>query len=198
MHRTAWLWLLIACGGGAPASSPKPFAGDGVVGGSAPPARVEAPRAEPPPPPAAPPAAAGPVVCGLAPKVVGPNDAEIIGFGEAAGLEHPDALASVVNTVRATGELPDCYHTKREAELAGWSRGAPVWSALPGGAVGGDRFGNRENRLPKSARGYVEADLDDDGGPRGAARLVFEVGGARLWVTTDHYETFKPVPGSKP
>lgn len=152
-------------------------------------------------PPVAPPAAtptppSGPTICGLSPRDTGPNDAALEAFGRAAGLDHPDAFASVATTLHRTGRLPDCYVTKRDAEARGWSPGEPVWTDLPGAAIGGDRFGNRERRLPDSTVGYVEADLDDDGGRRGAHRLVFSKdtkGAWRMWVTVDHYEHFSSV-----
>ena len=114
-------------------------------------------------------------------------------------MEHPRALASVLNTVEATGGLPDCYRTKRQAASAGWERGEPVWEDLPGMSIGGNTFGNREGLLPAIGphQRYVEADLDDDGGRRGAHRLVFLDGArganARAWVTVDHYQSFVQV-----
>jgi hypothetical protein len=149
-----------------------------------------------PPPAAKPNPPAGPTICGLSPRDSGPYDAALEAFGRAAGLDHPDAFASVATTLHRTGRLPDCYLTKRDAEAGGWSPGEPVWTDLPGRAIGGDRFGNRERRLPDSTVGYVEADLDDDGGRRGAHRLVFSKdtkGAWRMWVTVDHYEHFSSV-----
>ena len=59
---------------------------------------------------------------------------------------------------------------------------------------GGDRFANREKRVP-AERGVVlnEADLDYAGGKRGPKRLIYGSDGRR-WVTIDHYETFREVP----
>jgi ribonuclease T1 len=89
------------------------------------------------------------------------------------------------------------YRSKRAAEAAGWRRGEPVWDVLPGHAIGGDRFGNRERLLPEpQPGGYREADLDDSGGRRGASRLVFAErtrGRWDLWITTDHYRSFVAV-----
>jgi guanyl-specific ribonuclease Sa len=66
--------------------------------------------------------------------------------------------------------------------------------AAPDKAIGGDRFGNREGRLP-TARGRVwyEADLDFNCGKRGAKRLLWSSDGL-IYVTTDHYQTFREVP----
>lgn len=185
----------------APVSpSPKPIAGGGVVGST-----PEAPAKPAPIPPAAPvapdpkPARAVPgagKVCGLSPVVSGPNDAAILAFATRAGLRYPDAFVSVANTLQQTGRLPACYLTKSAAQAKGWSPGSPVGKVAPGGAIGGDRFGNYEGRLPQG-KSYVEADLDDDGGNRNARRLVFEPAGAKswkIWLTVDHYESFQPVP----
>jgi ribonuclease T1 len=154
--------------------------------------------ASPQPPATAAPArpSSGPVVCGLAQPEAGPDDAALRAIAERARLEHPDAFVSVVNTVHRTGDLPDCYLTKREAEGRGWGSGTQLWEAVPGAAIGGDRFGNREGHLPDGGAGYVEADLDYDGGPRNAARLVFDKrtrGDWKIWLTIDHYEHFTQV-----
>jgi hypothetical protein len=219
------LWFVLCLGGcglldlppeptsdAAPAAAPKPISGGGVVGSApqAPPKpAASAPSASPVPPappvPAVPPASpdkpartvpgAG-KVCGLNPVVTGPNDAAIQAFAARAGLRYPDAFVSVANTLQQTGRLPDCYLTKSAAQSKGWSPGSPVGKVAPGGAIGGDRFGNYEGLLPQG-KSYVEADLDDDGGNRNAKRLVFEPAGAKswkIWLTVDHYESFQPVP----
>jgi guanyl-specific ribonuclease Sa len=60
--------------------------------------------------------------------------------------------------------------------------------------IGGDRFGNRERRLPEArGRSWREADIDSTCGRRGARRLVFSSDGL-IEVTVDHYETFEEVP----
>jgi len=74
-----------------------------------------------------------------------------------------------------------------------------LWSVsgLNGKSIGGDRFGNREGRLPEaSRRSWKEADLDFKGGKRGAKRLLFSNDGLRL-VTVDHYKTFSEVPACR-
>lgn len=148
------------------------------------------------PAPVTPTPAAGPVVCGLDPVVHGPGDDDLRALARRVGLDEPEAFASVVQTVRTTGHLPDCYLTKRTAEGRGWRPGGAVWDAVPGAAIGGDTFGNRERLLPSGLR-YQEADLDQGPGRRGADRLVFVPGAtgdaARAWVTVDHYDSFTPV-----
>ena len=62
---------------------------------------------------------------------------------------------------------------------------------LDGAAIGGDKFGNREGLLPKSAgRIYYECDIDTNGqSSRGAKRIVFSNDGL-IFYTDDHYESF--------
>ena len=75
---------------------------------------------------------------------------------------------------------------------AGWTPGTPFnqIDALKGKRMGGDRFANRERRLP--AAEWTEADLDYRGGKRNAKRLVFSA--RQRFVTTDHYQTFVEIP----
>ena len=141
---------------------------------------------------AAPVAPTGPVVCGMAPVVTGPRDGELRAIAERARLEYPEAFMSVANTLHQSGRLPDCYRSKRDAGKAGWDRGDDLWRTQAGAAIGGDNFYNREGRLPKDGR-YVEADIDFDGGKRGARRLVFDrdvKGSWKIWLTVDHYDSF--------
>jgi hypothetical protein len=113
--------------------------------------------------------------------------------------KHPRAAAGAIWQVYATGRLPDCYLTRRAATARGWRPGGDLWQAAPGAAIGGDAFGNREGLLPARNR-YVEADLDYAGGRRGAVRLVFVRGSKGrwfMWVTADHYRTFRAVPAPR-
>jgi hypothetical protein len=108
-------------------------------------------------------------------------------------FEDPAGVQAVIETVRATGRLPDHYVTKREAEALGWRPGSDLCDAAPGRVIGGDRFGNREGLLPEApGRRWYEADLDFDCGRRGAKRLVFSNDGL-IFVTVDHYESFVEV-----
>jgi hypothetical protein len=104
-------------------------------------------------------------------------------------------LAEALQALNASRNqrLPDRYVTKREAQQAGWHPGRDLWQvpALRGHSIGGDRFGNREGRLPPGD--WREADLDYRGGHRGAKRLLFSRQGQRR-VTVDHYQTFIEVP----
>ena len=98
-------------------------------------------------------------------------------------------LADTLSELQRSGRLPaDRYVDKRTARAAGWTPGTPFnqIDALKGKRMGGDRFANRERRLP--AAEWTEADLDYRGGKRNAKRLVFSA--RQRFVTTDHYQTF--------
>ncbi len=88
------------------------------------------------------------------------------------------------------GYLPENFITKNDARDLGWSGGS-VERYGEGLAIGGDKFGNREELLPKAdGRQYYECDIDTDGeNSRGAKRLVFSNDGL-IYYTEDHYETF--------
>lgn len=110
------------------------------------------------------------------------------------GLAEPSAFVATVESVRATGRLPSDYVRKAEARDLGWRPGSDLCDSAPDRAIGGDRFQNREGRLPDApGRQWFEADLDFDCGRRGAKRLVFSNDGL-IFVTTDHYESFIEVP----
>ncbi|MCB1883888.1 MAG: hypothetical protein KDG89_07820 [Geminicoccaceae bacterium] len=119
------------------------------------------------------------------------DEADLRAFAARVGLDDARGFAETVETIRRTGRLPDRYLTKDEARDEGWRPGDDLCDAAPGAAIGGDRFGNREGRLPRGD--WREADLDFDCGRRGAKRLVFSNDG-RVFVTVDHYESFQEAP----
>jgi hypothetical protein len=138
-------------------------------------------------------------VCGSAVEIPAENAKALESFAASQRLRHARAVAGTIWHVHATGRLPDCYLTKRAAEDRGWHPGDDLWRRAPGHSIGGDNFGNREGLLPGRNR-YVEADLDYAGGRRGAARLIFareSKGRWLMWVTTDHYKSFKEVPAPR-
>lgn len=97
----------------------------------------------------------------------------------------------VVEYLKEHHRLPDCYITKKEARELGWipSEGN-LCDVLPGRAIGGDYFGNREGKLPKKpGRKYYEADLNYNCGRRNADRVVYS-NDQLIFVTKDHYKTF--------
>lgn len=87
--------------------------------------------------------------------------------------------------------LPDYYLTKKQARERGWevSEGN-LCQVLPGKAIGGDRFSNREGRLPMAkTRVWREADINYRCGRRGADRLLYSSDGL-IFITRDHYKNF--------
>lgn len=116
-----------------------------------------------------------------------------------AGIDEGE-LADVLRSLNATGDrkLPSKFVTKGKAGGMGWRPGRDLWDVpgLRGRSIGGDRFGNREGRLPRIPGGWREADLDYKGGRRGAKRIVYAAGGRRM-ITVDHYSTFREVPSCR-
>ena len=92
--------------------------------------------------------------------------------------------------LRQYGRLPSNFITKKEAEKAGWNGGS-LERVLPGMCIGGDYFGNYEERLPKAkGRTWRECDINTLGKKsRGAERLLYSNDGL-IYYTSDHYESF--------
>ncbi|MCE0490948.1 hypothetical protein LU196_12950 [Pantoea sp. Mb-10] len=113
---------------------------------------------------------------------------------------HPGALASftephaVARWITLHHQLPEGYITKSQARRQGWDPAkGNLCEVLPGRAIGGDRFSNREHRLPMQAgRQWYEADVNYDCGRRDADRLLYSSDGL-IFLTTDHYRSFQPV-----
>ena len=87
-------------------------------------------------------------------------------------------------------KLPDNYITKKEAKALGWPGGGLDDYAY-GKCIGGDYFGNYEEKLPsKKGRSYYECDIDTlHADSRGAKRIVYSDDGL-IYYTENHYETF--------
>ncbi len=121
--------------------------------------------------------------------------ADLRGFAREMRLNDVDGFVATVEAIRATGRLPaDRYIDKDDAGKLGWRPGGDLCRVAPGKAIGGDRFFNREKRLPEAAgRRWTEADLDFACGRRNAKRLVFS-NDRLIYVTVDHYATFREVP----
>lgn len=127
------------------------------------------------------------------PSVEEPSDGGQPAVAAGLDFDDPAGVEAVIATVRRTGRLPDHYVTKREAEALGWRPGSDLCAVAPDRVIGGDRFHNREGRLPDArGRRWFEADLDFACGRRGAKRLVFSDDGL-IFVTLDHYESFVEV-----
>ncbi|WP_346984432.1 ribonuclease domain-containing protein [Chryseobacterium sp. POE27] len=97
---------------------------------------------------------------------------------------------TVISFVKQNHKLPDFYITKNEARKQGWdpSKGN-LCEVLPGKAIGGDRFGNREKSLPEGLS-YFEADVNYHCGNRNGDRIVFTENG-EVYLTKDHYKSFE-------
>ena len=95
-------------------------------------------------------------------------------------------------------ELPDNYLTKAEARELGWEASeGNLWEVTDEMLIGGDYFGNREGLLPEEdGRDYYEADVNYDGGFRGAERLVYSNDGL-IYYTDDHYDSFELLYGEE-
>lgn len=98
----------------------------------------------------------------------------------------------VVDYIKTNGKLPDYYLTKQEAQKRGWvAVKGNLCEVLPGKAIGGDYFGNREGLLPsKNGRKYYEADLNYNCGKRNSDRLIYSSDGL-IFITKDHYKSFQ-------
>ena len=128
-----------------------------------------------------------------------PADADADAEEAPAALLDPDGYYyskdEVALYIYTYGCLPKNFVTKAEAEDAGWSGGS-VEKYIPGAAIGGNRFGNREGLLPDApGRSWTECDINTNGASgRGAERIVFSNDGL-IYYTADHYESFEQLYG---
>lgn len=141
------------------------------------------------------------IVLALAGVVLLNGAEEVRATGEETGaeqsaenIEQLTRQDRVVSYVRQHQRLPDYYLTKKQARHAGWdAREGNLCDVLPGRAIGGDRFANREGRLPAQAkRVWREADINYRCGRRDADRLLYSSDGL-IYVTKDHYRNFTRV-----
>ncbi|HFI5336330.1 TPA: ribonuclease [Serratia liquefaciens] len=122
------------------------------------------------------------------------NDRAITNVPAVAEGQSIDQLTQqkrVVSYLQQHQRLPDYYITKKQAREQGWdARNGNMCSVLPGKAIGGDRFSNREGQLPAArSRVWREADINYQCGRRGADRLLYSSDGL-IFVTRDHYKNF--------
>ncbi|WP_459129818.1 ribonuclease domain-containing protein [Guggenheimella bovis] len=96
------------------------------------------------------------------------------------------------------GKLPKNFITKKEAQKLGWDpQKGNLWEVTDRMSIGGDVFSNREKKLPtEKGRKYFECDIDYNGGPRNAKRIVFSNDGL-VFYTDDHYEHFSELKEQK-
>ena len=96
----------------------------------------------------------------------------------------------IVDYLEYFGELPENFITKKEARSLGWDSGLDLSKIAPGKSIGGDYFGNYEEKLPVGKGiSYREADCYYTRGKRNAYRIIYSSDG-RVWYTEDHYNTF--------
>ncbi|WP_241676875.1 ribonuclease domain-containing protein [Chryseobacterium sediminis] len=97
---------------------------------------------------------------------------------------------TVISYVKQNHKLPDYYITKNEARKQGWNPSqGNLCDVLPGKAIGGDKFGNREGRLPDGEK-YFEADVNYHCGGRNADRIIYTQNGD-VYLTKNHYKSFE-------
>ncbi|OWF82208.1 ribonuclease [Yersinia rohdei] len=122
--------------------------------------------------------------------------------GQSSDVESPRSSASVsieqltqhqqvIKYLQAHHRLPDFYITKQQAREQGWNpKDGNLCKVLPGKAIGGDRFSNRERQLPDAkGRNWHEADVNYRCGHRGSDRLLYSNDGL-IYLTQDHYKHF--------
>lgn len=102
-----------------------------------------------------------------------------------------DSKEEVAEYLSIYKKLPKNYITKKEARKLGW-RGGSLEPYAPGKTIGGDRFGNREKKLPDDkGRKYYECDIDTFGArKRGAKRIIYSNDGL-IYYTGNHYKSFE-------
>ncbi len=107
-----------------------------------------------------------------------------------ASIDELTEERKVISYVKQNHRLPEYYITKNEARKQGWnpSKGN-LCEVLPGKAIGGDKFGNREGRLPDGEK-YFEADVNYHCGSRKADRIIFTENGD-VYLTKNHYKSFE-------
>lgn len=110
-----------------------------------------------------------------------------IQVSEDGAYTSPEEVAAYIDEF---DKLPENFISKSEAEDLGWvSSEGNLWEVAEGMSIGGDYFGNYEGLLPEEDE-YREADVNYDGGFRGAERIIFSDDGD-IYYTDDHYESFE-------
>jgi len=109
--------------------------------------------------------------------------------GSQQGIDALTREDIVIQYVKENKKLPAYYVTKSQAKRQGWeaSKGN-LCDVLPGKAIGGDRFSNREGNLPQGVQ-YYEADVNYSCGRRNADRIIFTDNG-EVYLTKNHYKSF--------
>ena len=111
-------------------------------------------------------------------------------FENTLSIDQLTSENTVIDFVKKNHQLPDYYLTKNEAKKLGWNASqGNLCEVLPGKAIGGDHFGNREGKLPKGEK-YFEADVNYNCGNRNGDRIVFTKNG-EVYLTKNHYKSFE-------
>ena len=99
-----------------------------------------------------------------------------------------DGVALYLHTY---GHLPNNYLTKEEAKEFGWSsKKDNLGEVMPGCAIGGDSFGNKEGLLPSAkGRKWYECDVNVVDGKRSNERLCYSNDGL-IYYTPDNHKSF--------
>ena len=134
---------------------------------------------------------------GCQPKEVAPvavsgavkSDATAVQVEKGKPYSTANEVAAYIHKFR---QLPPNFISKLEAQKLGWDQAkGNLWQVADRKSIGGDRFANREGKLPvASGRQYYECDIDYRGGFRGAKRLVYFNDGL-VFYSEDHYKTFR-------
>ncbi|AJI95287.1 ribonuclease family protein [Yersinia ruckeri] len=119
----------------------------------------------------------------------GQSDAD--SHNQAGSIDQLTQHDKVSKYIKQNNKLPDFYITKKQAREQGWNpKDGNLCQVLPGKAIGGDRFSNREGTLPKAdKRIWREADVNYQCGHRGTDRLLYSNDG-QIYLTRDHYKHF--------
>ncbi len=126
--------------------------------------------------------------------LLGERDSQDVEIEKQDEVVEEDTYSSheeVAEYIHKYGKLPSNYITKKEAIDLGWkNKEGNLWDVTDKKSIGGDRFGNREGKLPnKDGRLWFECDVNYQGGYRGSERLVYSNDGL-IYYTDDHYKTF--------
>ena len=88
-------------------------------------------------------------------RAIGGNPAVVRApAGQQQSIDRLTQQQTVVSYLQQHQRLPDYYVTKKQAREQGWDpRSGNLCAVLPGKAIGGDRFSNREGQLPSAGGG---------------------------------------------
>jgi len=114
-----------------------------------------------------------------------PMRTKMVGTAADLGMQGADAYLFYL------GQLPNFYVSFAVAEDSGWrNKKGNLDKVLPGKMIGGDKYKNKDGKLPQSpGRVWYEADINYDGGYRNRQRVLYSNDGL-IFVSYDHYQTY--------